>query len=647
MALSLDAEIAFVQRQAGRGAAMSPVDPQAFVTRMDAKWQEYGNVGSPALDAVWQRIAETLNRQTTTPSLPRPVIPAELGAGKTTCAKLWCSMLPSEGHPGVLIVVRTIAQANEYANDINAWSGSPTAALAHHSDVKPRPAPSRIAQAPTLVICHRGYELALDKLLVEEAERYEELMRFRDCQRRLAIVDEALDQVYVAQLSLDQFPQVLGLVRDPRILKRHLGAVDVINSAYRALLGAPNDGLHVVSTDVLLARTTLSPAEADAALVALWEEVRTSKYVKPEARHVMKETLTALRRHLAAYRWTESERKHRALVGSRLLLPPDAGQVILDATGALNNVYLGRPDAYEVQPMAPVRDYRAVTLHVARTKGTGKWAMRKHGERIATEARDAVLARYGIRAASRRVLAVTNLDSESTVRAVWATAPLAALDVAHWNRIDGRNEWRDYDTLVILTLPWAKTSLDVSTFTAVREVELDDEGLNAPPDEVRTIRETRIAAQLAQAMGRIRLRRMTSEDGTCEPCDVFIRFPHSFGVILDTDHVLAGLQRVLTGISVVSWDAASAPRSRDGRPPAVGQRLAGELLTMAGVLSPGDRLPLTRKLFPSAMFYVVLAEAQRQGSPLQAALADLGARVAPGGHRPGTSGRVPAELVRS
>src|SRR5215472_18358733 len=124
------------------------IPPGAFVSAMRAKWAEFGNVCSPALDDVWHQIAETLNQQTSNPSLPRPVIPAELGAGKTTCAKLWCSMLPSDGHPGVLIVVRTIEQANEFANDINAWSGSPTAALAYHSEVKPRPKPDEIAKVP-------------------------------------------------------------------------------------------------------------------------------------------------------------------------------------------------------------------------------------------------------------------------------------------------------------------------------------------------------------------------------------------------------------------------------------------------------------------------------------------------------------------
>ena len=624
------------------------ISPERFVQAMQEKWAEYGNVGAAALDAVWCQIAETMNRQTESQSLPRPVIPAELGAGKTTCAKLWCSMLPQDEHPGVLVVVRTVAQAEEFATDVSAWADAPVA-FAYHSEVKPRPNLGSLCGYPVLVICHRNYELALDEWLIEEPERYARLMRFGDRERKLAIVDEALDQVYVAQVSRDQLQQMRSVVRDARIWKRHPHAVQLVHSVECALLDAPDNGYRVISADALLERAKMSVEQADAALVAFWQEVRTAKSVHLENRRKVQEALTALRRHLAAYRWTESERHHRALLGARLLLPPDAGQVILDATGMLNNVYTGRPDAYEVLELAAVRDYHTVTLHVARTKGTGKTAMRKRGEQISRRTLDAILAHYGDAATERRVLVVTNKDSEEQVREMWTKSGFAALDVAHWNKIDGRNEWRDFDTLVILTVPWARKSVDLSTFMAIRGVELDDNALNAPPEDVRAIRETRIAAELAQAIGRIRLRRMAASDGSCEPCEVFVRLPHNFDVLLNTDHVLDGLKRTLSGLTVADWTAASQPRSRDGRPGKVGVEISQQLLVMALSMAPGERVPLTKDRFPNARkmsWHRALADAQREGHTLQVALAVLGALVEPGGYRAGVRGRAPAELVR-
>src|SRR5262245_34251247 len=522
-----------------------------FVDAMEAKWAEFGNVVSKPLRRVWGEIAAAMNRQVEAPSLPRPVLPAELGAGKTTAAKMFCSMLAADyNHPGVLAVVRTIDQAEEYAREISAWGG---AAFAFHSELRPKPDPNFLMRFPTLVICHRGYELALDDLTVEESERYDRLMKFGSRRRRLVIVDEALDQVYVARIPRKGLRRVLGLAFPEKIQRGHVAALKVLDSVNHALLEAPNDSHHVVSADALLAGTRLSVEQADAALVEFWGAVRDLRMQQDDKR-LVKETLTALRRHLALYRWTEGEMGKTALVGSRLLLPPDAGQVILDATGTLNNVYLGRPDAYEVQTLPPVRDYQNVTLYAARTVGTGKWAMARRGSEIAREVLDAVLMHYGERTSERRVLVVADLDREEEVQRIWSHGGFAELAVAHWNKIDGRNEWREFDTLVALSLHYGPSSLDLAAYTAIKGVELDDSGLNAPPDEVRTMREARVAGTLAQAIGRIRLRRMTHADGTCEPCEVFVRFPN-FDVRARTNVIIGGLQSALTGLRVVEWAA--------------------------------------------------------------------------------------------
>ena len=285
--------------------------------------------------------------------------------------------------------------------------------------------------------------------------------------------------------------------------------------------------------------------EADDALVALWEDIRESK-TPLKLRQDLMETLTSLRRHLAAYRWTEGDRRKTAIIGSRLILPPDAGQVVLDATGALNGVYLGRKDVYHIEDMPSVRDYRNVTLLVARTNGTGKDAMSRRGDEIAQQTLKAVLEYYAD-ASARRVLVVTDKASEEKVRQIFSQGGFAAMDVAHWNKIDGRNDWTDYDTLVALTLPWARASLDIANYTAIHGVELDDDGLNTPPDDVRRLREARVAAGLAQAIGRIRLRRMIHEDGSCEPCDVFVRVPN-FKVVANGAGIIKGVERALVGI---------------------------------------------------------------------------------------------------
>src|SRR5438309_1170916 len=82
-------------------------------------------------------------------------------------------------------------------------------------------------------------------------------------------VDEALDQVHVARITRSALNEIYDLVH-PTVLKRHGAALDALESARRALLDAPESGNRIISAETLLNRTTMTPEEADAAVVSLW-----------------------------------------------------------------------------------------------------------------------------------------------------------------------------------------------------------------------------------------------------------------------------------------------------------------------------------------------------------------------------------------
>ena len=481
----------------------------AFLDAMRAKWAEYGNVDSPALRHVWNQMQATLDCQSGPDALDVwPVIPCELGSGKTTAAKVWCAVKPvDEDHPGVLIVVRTKDQADEYARDINAWSGVPHMAFAHHSGL---PLADRqnldiLPSYPVLVVCHKSYENGLDDFAVDVSRlKFEKMHQFRRrggdqlSQRGLVIIDESLDQVHEERIRRDVLKELMG--RMPRAVeKAHPEAMRVIESINRVLREAPDERHRSHSTEELLALTPFTADQADAYLLAMWEQgLRHAKRVEPELRARLGQTLSALRRHLGAYRWTAGNGAQTALSGHRLLLlPPGTHGVVFDATARLNNVYTGRPAEFDVRQMTQVRDYSTVTIYAARTSGTGKTTAKTKGDKLAADTLGALVAHYGDQASERRVLVVVAQAGEDHFRKVGAAAGFAAFDVAHWNKIDGRNDWRDFDTLAIATLPYATASLDLNTYMAVHEKQLDDDALNAPPHEVKLVRENRIAAQLA------------------------------------------------------------------------------------------------------------------------------------------------------
>jgi hypothetical protein len=202
---------------------------------------------------------------------------------------------------------------------------------------------------------------------------------------------------------------------------------------------------------------------------------------------------------------------------------------------------------------------------------------------------------------------------------------------------------------VIATLPHATASLDLNTYMAVHEKELDDEALNAPPDEVKLVRENRIAAQLAQAMGRIRLRTMTKPDGTCEPCDIFLRLPN-WRYMIDADRILDAVKRTLPGAQVLPWERATRKLKRDGRTPRTRTGVVARLLTLADrVVADGVARQVTRETVKASNGTLgrVLGDAKTGGRQLYRDLAARGVRLVPGayGAGGGRSGRNPARLV--
>jgi hypothetical protein len=618
---------------------------------MRQKWSEFGNAESTKLVYNWNTIGGLLDWQSGPDAHDVwPVVPCELGAGKSTAAKVWCATRPADdSHPGVLIVVRTKDQADEYARDINTWSGNPRLAFAYHSGLAlaARRDLNALANYRVLIVCHKSYENGLDDFAVDVSRlKFEAMHR----QRTLVVIDEALDQVHEERIRRDVLKELMAKI--PRsVEKAHADAMRVIESVNRVLREAPDERHQVLTAEALLATTTFTPERADMLLVDMWQKgVQGSKRIEPELRVKLGQMISALRRHLGAYRWTSGNGVKTAISGHRLLLlPPGVHGVVLDATARLNNVYLGRPEEFQIRGTAKARDYSNVTIYEARTAGTGKGVAKNQGSKFANKIVGEVLAHYGDAAKDRSVLVVVALAGEKYMQEAGDAASFKRYAVAHWNKIDGRNDWRDFDTLVIATLPYATASIDLNTYMAINETALDEDALNAPPDEVKLVRENRIAAQLAQAMGRIRLRTMTNADGSCEPCDIFLRLP-LWKHMVDPERVLDAVRRTLPGASVVRWELASGKLNRPGQPPRARAAVVERLLELADlVAADGTARELSKDSLKATngTLHRELAKAQDPANQLCQDLAERGVRVQAGGHKPGVRGQTPAMLVRS
>jgi hypothetical protein len=646
------------------------VDPNVFVDAMTAHLG-YEDVMSPALVNAWTMLVDTLNAQLTKSEAstePWPVYTGALGIGKTQGAIMYCALLARQTRDvGVLVVVRTIAQAQEFADLVNERAGT-VVAFAHYADRlrSERYSLEMLATFPVLVICHRGYERGLHAAALDVAyPKFERYHAFGSGRRSLVIVDEALDQVVDERVSRTALKQLIAdLPRD--VEREHTAGVRVVTGVLDLMLHA-DDQNRVLTDDEIERWIKLATDDADAVLQRLAGAIQESPGVTADRRRRltadakrahMIEVVARLREHLHVRRWLYAAgERHMALTSSRLLMPEPAttkGYVVLDATGAHNNVYRERPDRYTILVTPQARRYDRVTLHAARThESVGKEAAEHRGRDLARKTLSAVRAHYGDDARHRRVLIVTHLAAEADFAEVWAGTdrptfnqmdeltwthgttpglPFARLAIAHWNRLDGRNDWREYDTLVIPTLLFGDPALDLNTFQAIHHA-LDDDGLNDPPAAVKAMRQVRVTASVLQAMGRVRLRNLIDPAGNCFPTDIFLRVPAT-RVWLDADIVLNGIQDALPGITLTDWPAMIAAEDRKARwstreraADTWTREIAPRLIAM-----PDGRAERPEDI-PVRTWRRITTEARRDGSPLRAALATAGRAVTVTGGR--------------
>jgi hypothetical protein len=602
------------------------VDPALFVASMARSWKTYENVSSDAMTEAWNLLVATLNARAAGESDRAAVFAGPLGMGKTLGAITYTAMMPADA--GALVVTRTIEQAKDFANQVNSRGGR---AFAYHSDLEQEVwnNPDVLIDWPVVVACHRTYEAGLNMAAFEEIDpRFAKLHAYGDGRTRaLVAIDEAMPQVLEARVSVASLRALRELI-PPGVSLYNRGALHVVAGIEQLLLTDRDVSRPLPDTE-MTRWIELSTSEADGALARLGYSVQAYQFKRDQRKTVRKllNTITAVRALMEDYRWQYVGRSGKTMVTTARMLVPPARSVTLDATGALSPVHVGRPDLFEIVVPKPTRTYWPVVVRVARTpRGTGK----EHAERWATSMANRVLTSlrtfYGDRAHERRVLVVTHLVGEKKVERVFKGGGFAETHVAHWNALDGKNLWRECDTVVILTHPYRDPAADMNAHQAINGAA---PALQDIREGSRAVREARVAAANAQALGRTRMRKMLTATGECPPVDVWVRAPASRSP-MDTDTVLAMVGRTLPGMRLEVWDLDEGADTDDLR--RKGAKGDAALLALATGLAVGDRVPLTMGLLrlTHGAFHRLTSAARTAGNPLQVALARLGCIVKKG-----------------
>jgi hypothetical protein len=444
------------------------VPPLDFVSAMDNHWTSKLYMPSSApLRSLWetmgnvfeQSIIDNINERDARWKVLQP----PTGSGKTQGACLYSAMqakrnryLQGDLKPvGVLLVTRLIKQANSLVADINEMAGADVA-IAHHSES--RTDVDDIGSFDVLVVTHQAFVNAAENLAGASWSR---LVEWKGGQRLLTIVDEALANVVEEnKVTLENLQFVLGCV-PLDVQREHPDQVKVVEALRDALLHHAHSDDDNDGTAKLMWRdgeACVALKVAQAAMKPLRKAMPKVKYDRriregTTKRNIAKQVDEALVSVQALVeRWAYHARvgKDHSLNSSTLTVSYAVpGAVGLDATASQNFLWELFHGKAQIEPVCSgARNYRSVTLHVARASGVGKTTMEKTFAARYARLLEALEVQLG---SDRTVFVCVHKDYEHVAERF--RHPFKCIGFGHWGAVDGRNDWKDYDTAVLFGLP--------------------------------------------------------------------------------------------------------------------------------------------------------------------------------------------------
>ncbi|XHB98140.1 hypothetical protein ABWH97_07310 [Nitratireductor sp. ac15] len=559
------------------------ISPVTFSERMKKHWESLGNCSSDRLVKQWRGMGETFSRAVLIGAGRElqgqrrdqwQVLQLPTGTGKTQGACVYASLVAKQNRSlppgftktGILIVSPFIKDADQIAQSINELAEC-YCALARHSE---NPAPySKVAEVDVLVVTHQAYVNALeDQVLQRGEDQLEHFLQWQFGRRLLTIIDESLSELVKSySATAEDFRLVAALIdldliaRFPRAADIALQDADTVSKMERLISGMGADELRKPAVVWTGESQDFDWHNGQEEFLRLRREMFTRRhdrdilgYGDQSVRECLRERIDDTLATMEAMRVSGGYRtytfKKFTIHTSKLLIPKElAGPVILDATARQDPLwgFLGSQANIETE-IAGVRSYRNVTLHIARAADVGKDKMSKAA--VVRLSRLFENLREPLR--GRRVFLCVHKALEP--HALSFEHAFEKLSVDHWGNINGRNDWREFDTAILFGLPYPPDTWVFDRMLAIHSFRGDHEvSLTSTPANVRQqhlgLKDAHIITSVVQAINRVRCRKVIDQHGNCAPTDIFIVLPKG----KRGDRYLARIKEEMPAINVVPW----------------------------------------------------------------------------------------------
>lgn len=577
--------------------------PSRFEEQMVKLWQQRGNVLSTGIRAEWMRLLSDCFQQALTANAKgrKPRVHAyagQMGLGKSQAAQCALACLAAQFYQpmftqankswGGILVVELIAQADEAAETINKIFQDLTGiteeqvAISKHSnnDVTFQD----IERYPILVITHQAYANSLSRLHDGDKTTMASFARFKGGKRGLVVIDESFNPIEDYVLNSEDLNLLLGWLVQSRLdreLQHHYP------QEYNILLGLRDAVEAVEVKERTVANENSTPEEIQdqvsittKAFHALLEEHQVasvdlqgvydhliknrltgsslSKTLRMSAANAEQKIRTILRgcdRLLVSWSYYMKSGANHSVNSANWLLPDDVGSlVILDGTSPVDGIYELFSDQLKRTTVdRTLRCYDNVSLMINRTKeGLGK-SRTEQANNAEQRSFDLYQQLKEDIPRSAKVLVATHKGFRDYLQSQAEADPyFDRFEVAHWGAITGLNDWRDFDTAVVLSLPYRPENWAASSLMAKDGLETNIKHLLERRQHRSRIQElilTKAAAEVLQFLFRIRIRKIVDTKGSSLPCNLYVRVGQDVRGQLIEERII----QELPGATIKDW----------------------------------------------------------------------------------------------
>lgn len=462
-------------------------------------------------------------------------------------------------------MTRRVADCERIKKRINQFGkvfGNKETAVAYHTGNKELNIPAttvsldELQKFPVLVITHEAYVRAMESgscksklpyflswrqpndpfTAMADPERYE---------RKLRIVDECLDVVTSFMAGLDGLRETLGAI--PQWIREKLPTeIESIEAVIKVLEDVHERARKCKPVKDLILRTG-APAEGTPPdFTGLIEALKAASL---DGEHKHEGRLQSLAEIFQSWSYYHNKSGDHTMNTAKLMIPSNTrGCIVMDATAYVNRVYELHQDSEIKEPPHGSRTYRNFILHVSRGHNVGKGAMVANASTLMPQLMDSLKTRLK----GKKVFGVCHKAVKPMMQG--AAPKEFQLSCGHWNNIDGANDWKDCEAVIIAGLKYLPDTWTANTFMALRGVQstawLRSDG-NRPwgkyPDIRRALKLGQMSSDIVQAINRIRCRKVSTDQGDCPPAEGYILLPSNQE---EADTILNDIRAMMPGVVI-------------------------------------------------------------------------------------------------